>query len=79
MYLESSEVNQCKSYSIEKMIYIIQKSFYCSNFRLTNQFKNFNIDLIDLIDSPSEDLKKFLNRKLSNNMILHWLASEPFI
>lgn len=71
MYLESSEVNQCKSYSIEKMIHIIQKSFYCSNFRLTNQFKNFNIDLIDLIDSPSEDLKKFLNRKLSNNMILH--------
>lgn len=52
------------------MIYIIQKFFYCSNFRLTNQFKNFNIDLIDLIDSPSEDLKKFLNRKLSN-MILH--------
>lgn len=72
MYLESSEVNQCKSYFIEKMIYIIQKFFYCSNFRLTNQFKSFNIDLIDLIDSPSEDLKKFLNRnKLSNNMILH--------
>lgn len=70
MYLESSEVNQCKSYSVEKMIYIIQKSFYCSNFRLTNQFKSFNIDLIDLIDSPSEDLKKFLNRNKQHDFTL---------
>lgn len=43
--MESSEVDQCKSHSVE-MTHVIKTTFYYSNFQLTNQLNNYFNSLI---------------------------------